>query len=211
MSKVSVIMPRANDSWAHAVLLGLLMSGPRHGYELHQEIEQDLRAVWRIGLSQLYAQLKQLQEAGLVVAQMEPQPDRPPRKMYEVTDKGREAFLHWLRQPTPYLRLMRVEFLLRLYLFDRLSLPGVEQLIAAQRAVCGQQAQHFGQAAAQAGGGFSQLVNEFRRGQMEAAIRWLDRCSEVRFGRSPVLAQGQHKRSELPDLDIAHHMEEDIT
>lgn len=198
-------MRRADNSWAHAVLLGLLTSGPRHGYELYQELEQDLRAVWRIGLSQLYAQLKQLQEAGLVVAQTEPQPNRPPRKMYQVTDKGREVFLHWLRQPTPHLRLIRVEFLLRLYLFDRLSLPGIEQLVAAQRAVCREQADHFARVAAEAGGAFSQLVYEFRQGQMEAVIRWLDRCLEVQFGRLPVSLEGQQERSVPPGAAIPQH------
>jgi len=177
-------MPRTDDTWAHPVLLGLLMSGPKHGYELYQELEQDLRGVWQIGLSQLYAQLKQLQEAGLVDVQTEPQPNRPPRKVYHVTDEGREVFLHWLWQATPYLRLIRVEFLLRLYLFDRLSLPGVEQLVAAQRAVCREQADRFEQAAAGAGGGFLRLVFEFRQGQMEAVIRWLDRCVEVLSGTS---------------------------
>lgn len=172
-------MPHADDSWAHPVLLGLLMSGPKHGYELYQELEQDLGGVWQIGLSQLYAQLKQLQEAGLVDVQTEPQPNRPPRKVYHVTEEGRDVFLHWLRQPTPYLRLIRVEFLLRLYLFDRLSLSGVEQLVAVQRAVCREQADRFEQAAVTAENGFRRLVHEFRQGQMEAVIRWLDRCLEV--------------------------------
>ena len=177
-------MSRAEDAWAHPVLLGSLLSGPKHGYELYQELEHDLAGVWQIGLSQLYAQLKQLEEAGLVAAQTEPQPNRPPRKVYHVTDEGREVFLHWLHQPTPYLRLIRVEFLLRLYLFDRLSLPGVEQLVLAQRAVCREQADRFRQAAAEAEGGFRRLVHEFRRGQMEAVIRWLDQCLEIHSGGS---------------------------
>lgn len=172
-------MPHADDAWTHPVLLGLLTCGPKHGYELYQELAHDLAGVWQIGLSQLYAQLKQLQEAGLVVAQLEPQPSRPPRKVYHVTDEGREVFLHWVRQPTPYLRLIRVEFLLRLYLFDRLSLPGVDQLVAGQRAVCCKQAEHFAQAAAAAESSFRRLVLEFRQGQMEAVIRWLDRCLEL--------------------------------
>ena len=172
-------MARIEDPWAHPVLLGLLVSGPKHGYELYQELERDLAGVWQIGLSQLYAQLKQLEEAGLVAAQAEPQPNRPSRKVYHVTEEGRDVFLHWAQQPTPYLRLIRVEFLLRLYLFDRLSLPGVEHLVAAQRAVCREQAHRFGRAAAEAKAGFPRLVLEFRQGQMEAVIRWLDRCLEI--------------------------------
>ncbi len=191
-------MSRTGDPWAHAVLLGLLMSGPRHGYELYQEIEQDLRDVWRIGLSQLYAQLKQLQEDGLVVARTEPQPDRPSRKVYQVTAEGQDVFLHWLHQPVPSLRLLRVEFLLRLYLLDRLSLPGVEQLVAAQEALCREQAERFGRAATLAGGGFAQLVYEFRQGQMEAAVRWLDRCLQVRPTGQRDAPPGQNDRLAPP-------------
>jgi DNA-binding PadR family transcriptional regulator len=182
------------DTWAHPVLLGSLLSGPRHGYELYRELQRDLAGVWQIGLSQLYAQLKQLEEAGLVAAQTEPQPNRPPRKVYHVTDKGRELFFHWLHRPSPYLRLIRVEFLLRLYLCDRLSLPVVDQLVAAQRAVCREQADRFAQAAAEAQSRFRRLVLEFRQGQMEAVIRWLDRCSQVQSGAAVLPAGGEHEQ-----------------
>jgi PadR family transcriptional regulator AphA len=191
-------MPRSEDAWTHPVLLGSLMSGPKHGYELYQELQQDLGGVWQIGLSQLYAQLKQLEEAGLVAAQTEPQPNRPPRKVYHVTDEGQEVFLHWLRQPTPYLRLIRVELLLRLHLFERLSLPGVEQLVAAQRMACREQADRFGQAAAEASGGFLRLVHEFRQGQMEAVIRWLDRCLEVQSSDPAAPQAGQGDEENAP-------------
>jgi len=187
-------MSRTEDAWAHPVLLGLLAAGPKHGYELYQELEHDLAGVWQIGLSQLYSQLRQLEEGGLVAAQTEPQSNRPPRKVYHVTDEGREVLSSWLRQPTPYLRLIRVELLLRLYLFDRLSLPGVEQLVAAQRVVCCEQADRFGRAAAEADGGFRRLVHEFRQGQMEAVIRWLDRCLQVQAGRQAYTAADSPER-----------------
>jgi PadR family transcriptional regulator AphA len=95
-------MPRESDPPSHLALLGLLAPRPLHGYELHQEFSRELGRVWRIGLSQLYAQLKQLEEAGLLTAQTEPQANRPARKVYQLTAQGRLAFFEWLRQPTPY-------------------------------------------------------------------------------------------------------------
>lgn len=172
-------MAREHDVSVHPALLGLLMSEPRHGYELYQEFSRDLGRVWEIGLSQLYAHLKHLEEAGLVTSQMEPQPSRPPRKVYEITAEGREVFSHWLRQPTPYLRLLRVEFLARLYFFGRLSMPGLDLFVAAQKRVCREQAARFGGMAAEAEDGFRRLVLEFRQGQLEAVVPWLDRCLEV--------------------------------
>lgn len=172
-------MPRDMDASPQPVLLGLLMSQPRHGYELHQEFSRELGRVWQIGLSQLYAQLKQLEEAGLVTAQTEPQPNRPPRKIYRLTPEGGEVFMDWLHQPTPYLRRIRVEFLARLYFFRKLSLPGLEHLVAGQKEECQSQIGRFDRLAAETEDAFRRCVLEFRRGQLEAVVQWLDRCLEI--------------------------------
>ena len=160
-------------------LLGFLMAGPKHGYELHQEFSRDLGQVWRVGLSQLYAQLKQMEEAGLVAARTEPQPSRPPRKVYHLTPAGRETFHEWVHRPTPHLRHVRLEFLARLYFFRRLALPGLDQLVAEQKALYRARVESLARAAAEADDDFLRLVLEFRRGQFEAVIRWLDRCLET--------------------------------
>jgi PadR family transcriptional regulator AphA len=172
-------MTRDFDVSPQPVLLGLLASQPYHGYELHQQFRRELGSVWQIGLSQLYAQLKQLEERGLVAAEVEPQPTRPARKVYRVTSEGRQVFSNWVRQPTPYLRHIRVEFLARLYFYRRMSLSNLEQLVAEQRAVCTRQIERFQRLAAESRDEFRRLVLEFRIGQLEAVVRWLDRCLEV--------------------------------
>jgi DNA-binding PadR family transcriptional regulator len=159
-------------------LLGLLMAQPKHGYELHQEFSRGLGRVWQIGLSQLYAQLKQLEESGQVRAQTEAQASRPPRKVYHLTAEGRQAFVNWLHKPTPYLRHIRMEFLARLYFFRHLGLPGLEQLVAEQKTVCQVQVDRFARLAAETDDEFRRLVLEFRRGQLEAVIHWLDQSLE---------------------------------
>jgi PadR family transcriptional regulator AphA len=172
-------MSRSGDLSPQPALLGLLMSHPKHGYELYQEFSRELGSVWQIGQSQLYAQLKQLEQAGLVTVQVESQPNRPPRKVYHLTSDGREAFLAWVRQPTPYLRYIRMEFLARLYFFRELSLPGLDRLVAEQKAVCRAQIEVFDGAAAETNDAFRRLVLEFRQGQLRAVIQWLDRCLEI--------------------------------
>jgi DNA-binding PadR family transcriptional regulator len=172
-------MPRDTGVSPQPALLGLLMSQPKHGYELHQEFSRKLGRVWQIGLSQLYAQLKQLEEAGLVTAETEPQPNRPPRKVYQLTSEGRAVFMDWLHQPTPYLRHLRVEFLARLYFFRELSLPGLDQLVVAQKVECQAQIERFDRLAAETEDAFRRCVLEFRRGQLEAVVQWLDRCLEI--------------------------------
>jgi len=176
-------MPHSATVSPQPVLLGLLMTEPKHGYELHQEFNLNLGRVWEIGLSQLYAQLKLLEEAGLLTAQTEPQLNRPPRKVYHLTSEGRDVFLDWVRRPTPYLRHIRVEFLARLYFFQELSLPGLEQLVAEQKTVCQAQVERFERLTGETGDQYRRLVLDFRRGQLEAVIQWLDRCLEVLCGQ----------------------------
>jgi PadR family transcriptional regulator AphA len=172
-------MTRDPEISPQPALLGFLMAHPQHGYELHQEFSRDLGQVWRVGLSQIYAQLKQMEEAGLVAAQTEPQPNRPPRRVYHITPAGREAFLEWVHRPTPNLRNIRLEFLARLYFFRRLGLPGLDQLVAEQQALYSGRVESLARAAAQADDDFARLVLEFRQGQIKAAVRWLDRCLET--------------------------------
>ena len=171
-------MPRDSDLPSNLALLGLLITRPQHGYELYQEFNRELGRVWRIGLSQLYAQLKQLEEAGLVTAQVEPQPNRPARKVYHLTSDGRQAFLDWLHQPTPYLGHIRFEFLARVYFFRLLELPGLPEFVAAQKAICRERVETLTRAASETNDPFARLVLEFRLGQLEASIQWLDRCLE---------------------------------
>lgn len=184
MAREEVISPQP-------VLLGLLMLRPRHGYELYQEFEAELGRVWQLGMSQLYAQLRQLEEAGLVAAHTEAQEARPPRRVYELTTTGREAFLTWLGQPTPYVRQLRVEFLARLYFYRYLSLPGVELLVGAQKEVCQAQMLRFARLAAAEEDDFRRLVLEFRHGQLQAVVQWLDRCLET---LAPEATQQSHPR-----------------
>jgi DNA-binding PadR family transcriptional regulator len=172
-------MARDQSVSPQPALLGLLMTGPKHGYQLHQEFSHSLGRVWQIGLSQLYAQLIQLEKAGLVAAQTQPQPNRPPRKVYQLTPEGREVFVDWVHQPTPYLRHIRVEFLARLYFFHRLTLPGFDTLVAEQKKVCQAQVERFQELAGETDDGFRRLVLEFRHGQLQAVIQWLDRCLEI--------------------------------
>lgn len=172
-------MPRQAGVSPQPALLGLLYSEPKHGYELFQEFSRELGRVWRVGQSQLYAQLKQLEEAGLVSVRVEEQPNRPARKVYRLTPQGRAAFEEWVHQPTPYLRHIRVEFLARLYFFQRLSLDGLHELVTEQKAVCCDQVERFDRLAAETQDAFGMLVLEFRRGQLEAVARWLDRCLEI--------------------------------
>jgi len=167
-------------------VLGLLMQAPMHGYKLYQKYVSELDPIWHAGRSQVYALLKQLEEAGQVTAQTELQESRPARKIYHITPAGRRAFLNWVHQPVKNIRDIRVLFLAKLYFLHQLGLAGLDELIEAQKAVCQERIDGLAQAASElSADDFRNLVFEFRRRQLEAILGWLDHC------RRQFVAQGE--------------------
>lgn len=114
------------------VLLGTLFSGHKHGYEIMQFLESALESTWRVSTSQLYVLLKRLEREGLLQSSLEAQEARPSRRVFSLTPSGRNAFLNWVRSPTERVRILRVEFLAKLFFFHRLSLKGGNELVSAQ-------------------------------------------------------------------------------
>lgn len=158
------------------VLLGFLMRGPRHAYELSRVFDAELGQVWRVGRSHLYAHLGQLAAAGHATVRSESAGRRPARNVYSITPAGRAAFRAWLRQPSRHVRHMRLEFLARLYFYQRQEARGLERLIRRQKEVLASRMVAARNAIRRCGDAYERLVLEFRLAEMEAIDRWLDRC-----------------------------------
>jgi DNA-binding PadR family transcriptional regulator len=164
------------------VLLGLLTRKPMHGYEVHQffTAPSPLEKVWHLGISQMYKLLKDLESQGHVDVSIEPQDSRPDKKVYHVTPSGRQAFLDWLQTPISGIRLIRVEFLGKLFLAQSLGPEMVERVTDVQRAACRALLAELREE--QPTDGFEALVLRFRTGQTEAAIDWLEYCRTALAG-----------------------------
>lgn len=167
------------------VLLGLLTRKPMHGYELHQFFiaPSPLGRVWHLGMSQMYKLLKDLENLDYVEVSVEPQESRPDKKVYHVTSSGREAFLQWLQTPVSGIRLIRVEFLGKLFLARTLGSEMVERVIDVQEEACQALLGELQEAMPEEG--FEDLVFRFRRGQIEAAIDWLGYCRRALLPAGP--------------------------
>jgi DNA-binding PadR family transcriptional regulator len=164
-------------------LLGFIFERPVHGYEIYQQVtaEDGLWQVWRLKQSQLYALLTKLEENGYIVAELQPQAARPPRKMYSLTAAGRAAFHAWLHSPVARGRQMRGEFLAKFYFACRQSPATTEHLIAQQTAACELWlAELRGQEiAAPRQQMFAYAVQQFRINQVEAFLAWLAACRQA--------------------------------
>lgn len=175
-------MTRSPLTIEHA-LLGFLRQQPIHGYEIYQQLEQaqGLGLVWHIKQSQLYALLTKLEKKGYISATLEPQDARPPRKVFHLTPAGRQAFLDWVQSPVKRGRRLRLEFLAKLYFAQQENSLVVSRLIEQQRNACREWlAQQHTQADTLANANpFDWLVHEFRLGQLEAMLNWLDICEQA--------------------------------
>jgi len=112
-------------------LLGFLRSGPRSGYDLVVEAEEVIGGFWTITRSQVYRELADLAERGLV-ERTEPGPrDRQP---FRITAAGREAFRDWVNTP-PEPENLRIPLLLRLTFVDELDPDQLRKTLSEHREV----------------------------------------------------------------------------
>jgi DNA-binding PadR family transcriptional regulator len=100
-------------SLKHA-LLGILSCEPMTGYEVKQFFDSSVQHFWNAELSQIYPTLKGLEESGYVDKRVEVQESRPNRKIYAITDTGRDEFLRWVRE-TQQPSDLRDPFLIKIF------------------------------------------------------------------------------------------------
>ena len=166
-------------------LMGALMRGPRHGYEIQQFLETALGSTWHVGMSQIYAVLKRLEEKGFLRSSMESQETRPSRRVFSIMPGGEAAFLGWLHRPAEHVRDLRIEFLAKLFFFRRLSLPGGAALVAAQAGVLDQQREKMVRRRREEKDPFNRLVLAFKIATVDAWRKWLIEQAAVFIGDSP--------------------------
>ena len=95
-------------------VLGLLAFwGPLSGYDLKRLFDHILSPMWGAAHSQIYHELRRMKELGWVEMEREEQESRPDRKVYSITEVGREALATWQAQPPSVLQL-RDELLLKI-------------------------------------------------------------------------------------------------
>ncbi|MGE5552515.1 MAG: PadR family transcriptional regulator [Betaproteobacteria bacterium] len=103
----------SENKTAYAIL-GLLHHEPLSGYDIRKRIEGSLGYFWDAGFGQIYPTLKKLASEGLVTSRTEKGGVRPDRKVYAITEEGRQELRKWLEQPSAR-EYVRYEILLKLF------------------------------------------------------------------------------------------------
>lgn len=101
-------------------ILGLLHYKDMHGYRIKGHIEKNFGHMWSINHGQIYQSLKKMEDEGLVsMVELAPSDNGGPhKKLYTITDKGREEFADWLASDPEGQMLLRDPFLTRFVFFD---------------------------------------------------------------------------------------------
>jgi DNA-binding PadR family transcriptional regulator len=135
---VSIKQPKRQRSGTLSpefALLGFLMAGPSHGYDLHQRFVSELGNVWHLSQSQAYASLKRLENRGDISVRLIEQDKLPARQMLRISASGRQRFMDWLENGSgSNARAIRLEFLTRLYFSNLYTPDNIAQIYSAQSA-----------------------------------------------------------------------------
>jgi DNA-binding PadR family transcriptional regulator len=134
---------------------------------------------WLLGnpsFGTIYPALHALLEDGLVNVEVVPHPSRPPRKIYTITEAGKQALQEWIAQPPPSSIGLRA-FIMRLILAgDSISdgltahLQQRQEAVAAHHSALEQATQELGEQAS-----LGELVAiEYGLAIASAELAWLE-------------------------------------
>ena len=161
------------------VLLALLAKEPSHGYELRARLALALGPLAEaLNEGQVYVTLARLEKAGLVSSARVGQGDRTDRKVYELTEAGRDRVTSWLEdvswpKPAP------AEFHLKLVAVAAAGLGDPVGIVNLQRRELLLELREAERAAlAEPDGSVASLLLEGVVLRLQADLRWLEACAQ---------------------------------
>ncbi|HUW70340.1 MAG TPA: PadR family transcriptional regulator [bacterium] len=159
------------------VPLGFLVEEPTHGYELYRRFSETLAGLWRLSESQMYATLKRLEYHGLIESSAPEKGSAASRRVLSPTAGGRRLFDAWLAEPTVCSpRVLRLEFLSRLFFARRMAPDSIAGMFADQRVLVSDALGRLGESRGHDTAGFDvfDLALAFSESQLRSALAWLD-------------------------------------
>lgn len=80
------------------LLLGTLRAHEMHGYQLNEMLQQSVGLPIRLTKPNAYKLLNKMEQDGWISFREEQEGNRPPRRVYKITDEGEVAFQRMLRK-----------------------------------------------------------------------------------------------------------------
>jgi DNA-binding PadR family transcriptional regulator len=160
------------------VLLALLAEEPSHGYQLRARLQLALGPLAEaLNAGHVYVTLTRLEKARLVTSERHGQPDRPDRKVYELTAAGQARVAEWLAD-TSWPKPAPAEFHLKLVAAAAAGIADPVRLVDGQRhALLAELAAVQRAALAEPHDSIAGLLLEGVVLRLQADLRWLEACA----------------------------------
>ncbi|AGE62690.1 transcriptional regulator [Bacillus subtilis XF-1] len=113
-------------------ILGLLRKGELSGYDITSYFKEELGQFWSAKHSQIYPELKKLTDEGFITFRTTIQGTKLEKKMYTLTDSGKQELHAWLIRHQPIPETVKDEFMLKAYFISCLSRQEASDLFKDQ-------------------------------------------------------------------------------
>lgn len=165
------------------LILALLMTRPRHGYEIKRQVQGIIGGIVSINNNQLYPALRRFEEAGAITREVVHTPGKPDKHVYQLTDRGEEILQDLLRDFTPEQARDDVEFQVHVAYFFLLEPEARLAILATREAVLREWQAHLEQSLIQAGKRaeyqhFAQHIITFNLQRIQHELDWIAQLRE---------------------------------
>lgn len=154
------------------LLLGLLYGQNRHGYELNEFIENNLRCTVQLKKATAYALLDKLETVGWIASITEQKGHRPPRKVFSLSESGKVQFHLLLKQLLAHSDTLTLPSDVALMFIEHLPTAQAVSALQERLVQLDQQIQMYRHLPAHGGLGVSMAL-ERARALLEADRIWL--------------------------------------
>ncbi len=170
-------------------ILGFLNYGPMSGYDLTKAFESSLQFFWHAQNTHIYLELKKLEKKGYISGETVIQSDRPNKKVFSITEAGRNAFMEWLAQGSGEdATRFKNAFLMKVFFGGNMSSAQGAEMLRRFKADCEAYLQKMGSipGSIESYGSdreavqtlYWQFTADFGRCFMKTCIDWAQRCIE---------------------------------
>ncbi|WP_414576963.1 PadR family transcriptional regulator [Anabaena sp. CCY 9402-a] len=81
-------------------ILTCLIDAPHSGYDLSKVFSEYVGYFWQASQQQIYRELGKLESTGLVVSEIIPREGRLDKKIYSITEQGKQHLVEWMHKPS---------------------------------------------------------------------------------------------------------------
>ena len=115
-------------------LLGVLSLREMSGYDIKRSFDRAVHFVWNAADSQIYRELRRMEEEALISSRLIHQDGKPNKRLYQLTPQGAKVLDDWLVSPVeqPY---DKEPFLMRMFFMGRVDSEDASRVLSERRDV----------------------------------------------------------------------------